>query len=63
MRNGLEKSGEDRLLKRLKPLADVVDLRNSSEVKNLAAMVPFMKGTGGGNHCHPLASAGAGACK
>ena len=47
-RKRLENSGEEKLLQKLKPLGDVIDLKNPAEVKKLAALVPHMKSDDGG---------------
>lgn len=47
-RKRLENSGEEKLLQKLKPLGDVIDLKNPAEVKKLVALVPYMKSDDGG---------------
>ena len=54
-RTRLEKVGEERVYRGLKPLCDVLDLKDPIEVKNLAAMVPFIKGANDGDILpHPI---------
>ena len=43
-RTRLEKVGEERVYRGLKPLGDVLDLNDTIEAKNLTAMVPLLKG-------------------
>ena len=56
-RKSVLNAGEDAVLKRLKPLGDVMDLSDPSEVKKLAALVPMMKSADGGMHDCPTLSA------
>ena len=49
----LEQFGADKLLGKLKPLGDVIDLKDASEVKKLAALVPLMKSADGGDFAPP----------
>ena len=52
-RKRLEQSGEDKLLGKLEPLGDVIDLKDASKVKMLAALVPLMKNADGGGFAPP----------
>ena len=52
-RKRLEADGEEKLLQKLKPLGAVIDLKDASEIKMLAALVPMMKGADGGMRASP----------